>query len=113
MNISGKIRVFKNNVNGVDLYSTSIVNKNKDGEYERMFISVQLPKGTDLQNGTEIIIIQGFLTFYNDRNNMQKLKAVIQCFKEEKDLIEKQEEREAIQNESNYESNYYDDDLPF
>ena len=37
-------------------YSTAISNKNQDGEYENMYLSVQLPKGVELENKTMIEI---------------------------------------------------------
>lgn len=73
MNISGKILVFKNEYG----YSTSISRKNQNGEYDRMYINVQLPKGFDVKNKTYIEISKGFLSFYNDKNGLPKVKIVV------------------------------------
>ena len=107
MNISGKCRIYKNQINGKDLYSTTISLKNQNGDWDKMYLSVQLPRNTALENGTDINITKGFLSFYKTNEGLPKIKVVIQEFQTKEDM----EEREAIQNEQNY--NINDDDLPF
>lgn len=80
MNISGKTRIFKNDKG---YYNTSISNKKQDGTYENMYITVQLPKNTELENRTEIEITKGFLTFYKNQNGLAIPKIVIQEFEQE------------------------------
>ena len=107
MNITGKSMIFKSQYG----YSTTISNKNQNGEYEKMYISVQLPKDIELENKTMIEIKKGFLSFYKSKEGLPKLKLVIQEFTtDEQNYIK--EERETIQNEQNYEFNP-DEDLPF
>ena len=76
MNITGKILVFRNEYG----YSTTISKKNQDGSYEKMYVILQLPKEVELQNMTYIEISQGFLTFYKDKNGLQKPKIVVMSF---------------------------------
>ena len=73
MNISGRTIVFKNDFG----YSTAISNKKQDGTYDKMYISLQLPKGIDVENKSYIEITKGFLSFYKDKNGMPKLKIVV------------------------------------
>ena len=78
MNISGKTRIFKNNFNGKDVYSTTINSKNLNGEWEKMYISIQLPKDVNVENGTDIDVKKGFISFFKLQNGLQKIKFVIQ-----------------------------------
>lgn len=110
ININGnKIVIFKNEKGQ---YSTSISNKKEDGSYENMYITVNMPRGVEVENKTRIEITKGFLSFYKTKEGLPKLKIVVQKFKTQEDIdnAEEQyakEEREAIQNEDTYE------DLPF
>ena len=107
MNITGLCRIFKKELNGKELYSTSISSKNQNGDWDKMYLSVQLPRNTVLENGTDINITKGFLSFYKTNEGLPKIKLVIQEFQTKEEI----EEREAIQNEQNY--NINDDDLLF
>lgn len=100
MNITGKMKVFKNNYG----YSTTISSKNTDGEYDNMYISLQLPRGIEVEHGSFIEVTKGFLSLYKTKDGLPKIKIVVMEFDEN-------EERKAIQNEQNY--NTSDDDLPF
>lgn len=107
MNVLGDVRIFKKELNGKELYSTTISSKNQNGDWDKMYLSVQLPRNTVLENGTDINITKGFLSFYKNNNGFCMPKIVIQEFQTKEEM----EEREAIQNEQNY--NINDDDLPF
>lgn len=107
MQVLGEVRIFKKEINGKELYSTSISSKNQNGEWDKMYLSVQLPKNVVLENGTDINITKGFLSFYKTNEGLPKIKIVIQEFQTKEEM----EEREAIQNEQNY--NINDDSLPF
>lgn len=80
MNIIGKTKVFKNEREGKVYYTTSIANKNKDGKYEYMTVDIQLPRGTELENKTDIDITNGFLSFYKNKNGFAKIKYVVMDF---------------------------------
>lgn len=75
MNITGKTMVFKSDYG----YSTSVSHKNQNGEYERMYVSLQLPKGVELGNKAQIEITKGFLSTYKSKEEM-KLKIVVMEF---------------------------------
>lgn len=79
MNITGKAMIFKSEYG----YSTTISNKNQEGQYDRMYVQVQLPKGVELDNKTMIEITDGFLSFYKDKNGMPKLKIVVMKYDQE------------------------------
>lgn len=77
MQVRGEILLFKNDFG----FSTSLSNKNMDGSYENMAISVQFRKGDmeaqRIPNKTKINIKNGFLTFYKSTNGMPKVKVVV------------------------------------
>ena len=105
MNITGKTICYKNEYG----YSTAISNKKQDGTYERMYVSLQLPKGVEVENKTYIEITKGFLAFYKDKNGMSKIKIVAMEIKQDEP---KQEEWKPTENysEAGIEPNF---DLPF
>lgn len=111
MKVIGDTMIFRSEYG----YSTSISNKNMNGEYEKMYIQVQFPKDVEVENKSKIKIVDGFLSFYKNKEGLPKLKLVIKDFRTEKDLEKEEEkyieeERKAIQNEQ---TDSYDDDLPF
>lgn len=108
MNISGKTMIFKSEYG----YSTTISNKNQNGEYERMYLSIQLPKGVELENKTFINITNGFLTFYKNKQGLPQIKAIVMNYEIDEEEQYKQQEREAIQNEGSYEE-IFGEQLPF
>lgn len=108
MNIIGTTKIFKKEVNGKELYSTSISNKNMEGQWDKMYLSVQLPKNTILENNTDINITKGFLSFYKTNEGLPKIKVVIQEFQTKEEM----EERQAIASEEFYQDNQ-NQDLPF
>lgn len=79
MKITGKTMIFKNDYGN---YSTSISNKKEDGTYESMYVPVTFKKGVNIPNKTKIDILDGFLSFYIDKENNKHLKLVILNFKE-------------------------------
>lgn len=108
MNITGKIIIFKSEYG----YSTAISKKNQDGEYENMYLSVQLPRGVELENKTIINITKAFLSFYKNKDGLAKPKIVVMEYTIDADEQYKQDEREAIQNENNMDV-VFGGDLPF
>ena len=74
ISIYGETMIFKNDYG----YTTTISNKDVNGNWDKMYLTVQLPKGDVLENRTTIQIIKGFLSFYKDKNGQAKIKAVIQ-----------------------------------
>ncbi len=91
MNITGKTICYKNEFG----YSTAISNKKQDGTYERMYVSLQLPKGVEVENKTYIEITKGFLTFYPTRDGENKIKIVAMEIKQDEP---KQEVNEDVYN---------------
>lgn len=77
MNISGKCKLFRNDYENGISYSTTISNKNIEGKYENMYVIVQMPKLTNLENKTTIDITNGFLSNYKDKNGLMKIKLVV------------------------------------
>ena len=86
MNILGNARIYKNEINGKELYSTSISSKNQEGKWERMYLSVQLPRNVVLEDNTDINITKGFLSFYKNKNGLAMPIVVIQEFQTKEEL---------------------------
>lgn len=76
MQVIGKTMIFKKEYEGKNLYSTNISNKDINGEYTNMYVSVQLPKGVEVENKTYIEITRGFLSYFKDKNGLPKIKIV-------------------------------------
>lgn len=96
MNINGRTMIFKNEYG----YSTTISRKNQNEEYEKMYVSIQLPKGVELDNKT-IIDFEGFLTFYKNKEGLPKIKIVVMKYEIENQYVDNDEEL------------YSTEDLPF
>lgn len=98
MNISGKAKIWRKEMNGKNYYSTTISNKDMNGNWVNTYIPVQLPKDRELNNGTDIEIIKGFLSIYGQD---KKIKAVVQEYQ--------------IINENTPQNDFIsqDDELPF
>lgn len=108
MNITGNALIFRKEYEGKNIYSTNISNKDVNGNYTNMYITVQLPKDTELENKTKINVTKGFLSFYKNKQGLPQIKVVVMEYQ----TSEEAQEREAIQNEQNY--NYdFEDSLPF
>ena len=50
-----------------------------------MYVTIQLPKGTELENKTKINVTKGFISFYKNKNGLAIPKFVIQEFKTEQE----------------------------
>lgn len=101
MNVLGNVRIFKKELNGKELYSTSISSKNQNGDWDKMYLSVQLPRNVMLENNTDINITKGFLSFYKNTEGKPIPKIVIQEFQTKDEM----EERQAIEQEEFYQDN--------
>lgn len=93
MKVTGETMIFRSEKG----YSTSISNKNQNGEWESMYISVTLPKGTNIENKTKINVTDGFLSFWKDKNGLARPKLVVMKYQ---------------MNDTNV-FNYESDELPF
>lgn len=111
MDISGTMRIYKNEFEGRTSYSTTISKKDQFGNYENLYISVQLPRDVALESNSRINVTKGFLSFYKTRQGLPKIKAVVQDFEKEETLQEPQQE--SIPNFYDNAPSYYGDDLPF
>ena len=118
MDITGIVRVYKNEYEGRETYQTTISKKDQYGNYENMYISLQLPQGTSLDNNTKINVTKGFLSFYKTRQGLPKIKVVVLEFTKVEETAPKQQqtpnsyEQQALDYYDS-QANYYGDDLPF
>lgn len=77
-----------------------------------MYLQVQLPKGVELENKTFINITKGFLTFYQTKEGLPKIKVVVMEYILDEESKNIQQEREAIQSEDSYDVTF-GGELPF
>lgn len=120
MDITGTLRIYKNEYEGRENYSTTIAKKDQFGNYENLYISVQLPQGTILENNSKINVTKGFLSFFKTRQGLPKIKVVVQQFTPETTTQEtitqptqpKSYEQQTMEYYDN-QINYYGNDLPF
>lgn len=94
------MRVWSKEFNGKIAYSTTI-SKKIDGKYNNMYINVQFPKGTIVENGQEIIVNEGFWSYYTDKNELAHPIVVIMGYQLEDE------------GEINIIEGYDKDELPF
>jgi hypothetical protein len=104
----GNTKIFKNERDGRIYYSTQLSQKNINGEWENVYINVKFKKGVELENKQDIIVKNGWLTFYKRENGLPAFSIFVNEF--EIDNYEK-EERLAIQSENDYTLN--NAELPF
>ena len=71
-----------------------------------------LISSNELENKTMINIKNGFLSYYNTKDGLPKIKVVVMEYTTDAEEQYKQEEREAIQNEGSYEE-VFGGELPF
>lgn len=92
MKITEETRIFRKEINGFTTYSTSISNKNVEGQWEKMYIPVNFPKGTEIENGTDINIKDGFLSFYKSKDGLPKVRIVVIDFDYKENFIPNDEQ---------------------
>lgn len=101
MQVTGKTMIFKKEYEGKIFYSTSIRNKNINGEYTNMYLNIQLPKGIEPEDKSIIEITKGFISFYENKDGNKIPKIVAMEIKQDEP---KQEVQEDV---------YTSDNLPF
>lgn len=81
MNISSSnAMIYAREFDGKVRYRTAIVKKNDDNKYERGYIDIKFPKGTELENKTKIKIKKGFMSFYKNKEEKDIFYLVVQEF---------------------------------
>lgn len=72
MKVTGKATIFAKDFENGRSYSLSISRKNPDGTYDKtkLYMSVGFKKDVVLENKTKIEILDGFLTFYKNKNGL-------------------------------------------
>ncbi len=83
LQLVGTTRIFAKELNGKTVYSTSISSKNIDGTYDKMYITVQFPKDTVIDNQTDVTILESFMSFYKNKDGIAKPKIVVMKFEQE------------------------------
>lgn len=71
-----KVKIFSNEKG----CSMSVGNKKEDGTWENMFVPVTFKKGTEIEDKAEINILDGFMTFYVNKDSIKVLKIVVMQF---------------------------------
>lgn len=113
MDIVGKMIIMRKDFDKNTAYSTSLRNT-FDGTFKRMYIAVQLPKGHELNNFTEVNVKKGFLSFFIDTRGYEKVKAILMDYEITKEYETPDGVPTDVTNEV-YEQTMVnpDDELPF
>lgn len=96
LEVGQKIRVYKTVWNDKVFYKYQITQKNYDGTLYKPYIGLQFPKGTNIPNGTDIIVHQ---FFDNARPNPKDDNNPIRYYQiNDYEIVENQEqiERDAL-----------------
>ena len=107
--------IFRNEYNGRPIYSIGLSKKNKDGNYENGYMTVNFKEGTDIADKSKIKIKSAWLSFY-----LKDKKTIPTIFINDYELVENKKEvhnpfkdfGDNIKNESNG-IEIQDSDLPF
>lgn len=113
MEILGKCKIIKKEYNERIKYSTRISQKNKEGNYESMFIDMSFvgnASNPDINDKDIIIVTKAFLGFYTEKNGLAKPKIVVQDFEKDEETTYEDEERRGIMEADNINP---DEQLPF
>lgn len=87
-NISGKMRIFKNERDGRVSYSTTLGVKKEDGSYDNAYITVGFGKNIDTSKiGNEIEIKKAFMSFYRGKDDKVFFKIVVMELVDENSFI--------------------------
>ena len=79
VHITGEATIYRNDKWGYPVYSAKLSTQ-KDGNWAYSYIQVGLPKGKELQNGTEIKINDGFFSFYTKNDGTNEYKIIITSY---------------------------------
>lgn len=107
MNVTGKTKIFRKDFDGKPAYSRAISSRKyengKQGDWLKpVYESVQLPKGTQIEDGTIINVTSAFESSYETRSGEVKRKLVVQEYEVE-GAVKTEPEFTALTN----------DDIPF
>ena len=105
---TGETMIFRKDYEGRQLYSTTIGKKKQDGTYENGYIDVQFKKGVNLADKTKIEVINGWLTFYLNKDK----KPVWQIFINEFEQLSHIPSGFKPEDESQVPDGFYRDDRP-
>lgn len=61
------------------VYSTSVGQKNDNGEWDNLYIDIVFPKEDKIafEGGAVVKVVDGFVTFYTSRSGEKKVKVVL------------------------------------
>ena len=63
------ITIYRKEFGDKVLYSTIVIKKDKEGNYKGAFIPVNFKKDISVEDRSKIKILNGWLDFYNDKEN--------------------------------------------
>lgn len=115
MELTGRIKLYRKDFDGKPVYSRSIASKKYENgqiidEWQRVYQRVQMPKGTDIPDGTFINVKHGFEAVYTGQNGQPLVKLVVMKYE-----LEEPEQAEQAEQETQVEgfSKIEDEDIPF
>lgn len=109
MNVTGRTRIFRRDFDGRPAYSRIIASQEyKDGQkgdWIRTYETVQMPRDTDIPDGSYIEVTAGFEAVYKSRGEVKR-KLVVTGYRVLDAPRQRQEEAELPQG-------FVDSDIPF
>ena len=63
------ITIYRKEFGDKVIYSTRVIKKDKEGKYKGAFIPVNFKKDISVEDRSKIKIMNGWLDFYNDKEN--------------------------------------------
>lgn len=77
------ITIYRKEFGDKVIYSTRVIKKDKEGNYKGAFIPVNFKKDISVEDRSKIKILNGWLDFYNDKENKPVFTIFIKQFSTE------------------------------
>ena len=113
---TGETMIFRKDYEGRQLYSTTIGKKKQDGTYENGYIDVQFKKGVNLADKTKIEVINGWLTFYLNKDKKPVWQIFVNEFEQLSHIpsgFKPEDESQVPQIPEGFQALEDDDSIPF
>lgn len=115
--VTGDCTLYANEYNGKTFYKTSLIHK-KNGEWEYGPTTIEFRKGVTIPNKTKIIITDGWVDFYLDKDGKTVHKIFCNAFEcESQDMPQKlskpAKDKKPPEIPEGFQALEDDDDIPF
>lgn len=70
-------KVWRDDKFGFPKYSIAVSKKDENGEWVKMYLDTKFPKGVEVENGTEVMILDGFFSFNIGKDGKKYICGVV------------------------------------